>query len=275
MSNALTVQGVRDTLEQRAENIFAAAASHVSQQRMIEMAARCCIQNPKLLECRPVSIVSAVAEAASLGLELGGVLGHAYMVPYKGVATLVPGYLGLKELAYRSDRIAVIDADVVRPGDFFEYQKGTEQFLRHRPGDEVDGNWTHVYAIAKLAHGEWKVDVMSFKQVEHHKQKYARGYDRNDSAWRTAPEAMAKKTVLRRLYKLLPLSAEVQHLVQRDEYVEHGVGDAASLQSGDTLPTDDLDALSEGGPVEQSELFDDFPTPEEAAALDAKAIAES
>lgn len=261
----ITVNGVREELEKRAETIFAAKASHIQQQRMIEMAARCCIQNDQLLSCRPASIISAVAEAASLGLELGGVLGHAYLIPYKGVATLVPGYLGLKELAYRSDRIAVIDADVVRPDDYFEWQKGTNQFLHHKPSDDTDSEWTHVYAIAKTTHGEWKVDVMSFAQVELHKQKYSRGYDRKDSAWKTAPEAMAKKTVLRRLYKLLPLSAEVQQLVQRDEYIEMGVGNGHALQSGDTLTTDDLDALA----------FDDEPSAEEAAALDAQAIAES
>lgn len=257
MSNHLiTVNGVREELEKRAETIFAAKASHIQQQRMIEMAARCCIQNDDLLACRPASIISAVAEAASLGLELGGVLGQAYLIPYKGVATLVPGYLGLKELAYRSDRIAVIDADVVRPDDYFEWQKGTEQFLHHKPADTTSGEWTHAYAVAKTTYGEWKVDVMSFAQIELHKQKYSRGYDRRDSAWKTAPEAMAKKTVLRRLYKLLPLSAEVQNLIQRDEYVEMGVGDAAGLQSGDTLPPDDLDALADG-----SDPDDGYPDP--------------
>ena len=42
------------------------------------------IQTNKLLaQCTPQSIVAGIYQAAQLGLKLDGVLGHAYLVPYK------------------------------------------------------------------------------------------------------------------------------------------------------------------------------------------------
>lgn len=237
------VNDVRQTLQAKADRIMEAAAAHVNAPRLIEMAARCCIANPQLLECSRASLVSAVAEAANLGLELGGVMGQAYLVPYGDTAQLLPGYLGLKELAYRSNQVSVLDANVVHSGDEFEYMLGTECYLKHRPSDEPTSIPTHFYAIAKTIHGEWVVRVMSTSEVEAHRNKFARGHNRKDSPWKTNFEAMGSKTVLRRLYKLLPLASEIQALVNRDEYIDHGTP-ADKLQSGDTAPPDDLDELA-------------------------------
>lgn len=235
---------IREQMLAKRESIFAAAASHIKPERFIELVARSCIATPKLLECSRVSLFTSAAEAARIGLELGGVLGQAYLVPYGGEATLVLGYKGYKELAYRSDRIAVINGDVVRPGDSFEWMKGTEQYIKHKPCDEANSQWTHAYAFAKTTHGEPIVEVMSLKQIERHRDKFAKGHNRSDSAWKTNLEAMSIKTCLRRLAKFLPLSPEIQQLVEREEYIDHGVAlGAPRLLSGEAPPTDEVEQL--------------------------------
>ena len=46
-------------------------------------------KSPNLARCTPESIFRSLKESASLGLEVGGVLGQAYLIPYneKGVMT--------------------------------------------------------------------------------------------------------------------------------------------------------------------------------------------
>ena len=40
---------------------------------------------------------------------------------------------------------------------------------------------------------------MTIKEIHDHAKKYSRGYEKKDGVWKTNPEAMEKKTVLRLL----------------------------------------------------------------------------
>ena len=266
MSNAIStqVQNLRNELEARKETIFAAAASHIRPERFLEQVARVCIKNPKLLECSRSSLFMAAAQAAVLGLEIDSTLGQAYIVPYGNEATLVPGYLGLKELAYRSDKIASIDAEAVYKDDEFDYELGTDKYVKHKPSDSAAENQTptHVYAIVKTVWNENIVKVMSWAQVEKHRNKFSKGANRRDSAWQTNPVPMALKTVLRKALKLAPLSAEVQQLLQADEYVE--AIPENGFTSGTEAPVTDLDAIA--GLLENDAPHE--PTAEELADLE-------
>lgn len=232
---------LRTELEEKRETIFAAAAAHIRPERFNELVARACIKNPDLLSCARSSLFLSAAQAASLGLEIDGVLGHAYLIPFKGQATLVPGYLGLKELAYRSGLISSIETGRVHVDDEFEWERGTQQFLKHRPSDSAaSGSATHVYAIVRTVTHGTIFDVMSWAQVEAHRNKFSKGWQRKDSAWQTSPVAMAEKTVLRKVLKLCPLSAELQRLMQEEEHAEVIEG----FQNGEEAPPTDLDAAA-------------------------------
>lgn len=268
MANSLVVQvaDLRTELEAKKENIFAAAAQHIRPERFIEQVARACIRNTQLLECTRPSLFMAAAQAASLGLEIDGVLGHAYLVPFKNHGTLeavlVPGYLGLKELAYRSGMIASIEMSAVYPDDEFEFEKGTKQFLRHKPSDSsAHSAVKHVYAIVHTTTGGTIFEVMSWAQIEKHRDKFAKGINRADSSWKTNPTAMGLKTVLRKALKLAPLNAELQRLMQHEEYAEQPL-----FQSGTEAPVEDLDAAAEllSGPTSDP-YSGNGPSPEEAA----------
>lgn len=243
MGTSLSVQatGLREQLDEKVKTIYAAAPEHVDVARYNELAVRACIQNPDLFECNRATLFTALASAVSLGLEIGGPLGHAYLIPFKGQVALVPGYLGLKELAYRSGRIASIETGRVKPDDEFEWEKGTSQFLKHKPTDSpVNGAATHVYAIVRTTTHGTMFEVMSWAQVEWHRNKFSKGWQRKDSAWQANPVAMAEKTVLRKVLKLCPLSAELQRMMQEEEYSEASEG----FTSGAEQPPDDLDAAA-------------------------------
>lgn len=222
------IQNVRAILEENSEQIFEALPRHVTPDRMIRTCLSSLRVNPKLLECTQASLFAAITEAATLGLETDGVLGHAYLVPYGNEVQLLPGYKGLIDLCRRSGNISTIYAHVVRPKDFFDYELGLHLKLIHKPSREPhDGKFTHTYAVCHLRDGGEQFEVMTFQEIEDHKKRYAKGYNRSDSPWNTNPESMHKKTVLRRLVKMLPVSAEVQRLVARDEVIEAEVTDRA------------------------------------------------
>ena len=70
----------------------------------------CLAQEPKLATCTRASLIGAMLEIASLGLE-PGVLGEAWLIPFKDrkrnvtEAQVVIGYKGMLELARSSGRV--------------------------------------------------------------------------------------------------------------------------------------------------------------------------
>lgn len=90
-----------------------------------------CERTPKLLSCTPQSILNAAMTFAVLGLPVDGATGQGFMVPFKGIAQALIGYRGYNTLGARAG--LTITAGTVREGDEFEYELGSNAFIRHRP----------------------------------------------------------------------------------------------------------------------------------------------
>lgn len=176
---------------------------------------------PKLMECSEISVLGAIVTAAQLGLEPGGPLGHAYLVPYKnkrgGVdCQLIIGYQGMIQLALRSGMVASISGRVVHQGDDFDWEYGTNEFVRHRPKGVGGRPMTHAYAQAKLVTGGSPFVVMTKEEVDAIRAR-SPGAKRDESPWNTDYEAMARKTAVRQLFRWLPASVEFQAALGADQ----------------------------------------------------------
>jgi recombination protein RecT len=101
---------------------------------------------PKLLDCDRQSIFNAAMSAACLGLEVDGVTGQAYLIPFKGKAQLVIGYKGINTMAARSG--ITITGAVVRDGDQFDYELGSDAFVKHVPALGNKGRIVATWAVA-------------------------------------------------------------------------------------------------------------------------------
>ena len=174
--------------------------------------------NKELLNCDRMSLLGAVVKSAELGLELNTPLGLAYLIPYGGKATLQIGYKGMLNLAYRSPKIAVFEAEVVYEKDEFYYERGLNPVLKHIPSEEKNrGEIKCVYAICRLTNGYSTFVVMTKAEVEEIRIKA-----KTSKIWNEYYEMMAKKTALKRLVKYIPAEAELQTAVDLDSRYEAG-----------------------------------------------------
>jgi recombination protein RecT len=194
-------------IDNRLAIIGASSAAGIEPDRLKMVALGAFTRTPALWTCDPVSIARSIVEAGQLGLEPTGLLGGAYLVPRRGQCTLLVGYRGLVMLAKRSGEVSRVEARVVREHDTFDYGYGLEPYLDHHPSRDADpGNYTAAYAVIVFRDAGRQFDVMSYAEIEAIRKRSA---SPGDGPWVTDWPEMAKKTALRRLLKLAPLTIQV------------------------------------------------------------------
>jgi recombination protein RecT len=215
--NALQVrqQNIRDLIEKAKPKFAAVIPKHIDVDRLVRVTIASINKTPALLNCTQDSLLNAIMIAAQLGVEPTGVLGSAYLVPYGTECTLIVGYRGLIDLARRSGQIESIEAHVVHDNDRFTLKYGLEPVLEHEPAWAGDpGPVKAVYAIAKLKDGGKQIEVMTKQQVDAIRAKSKAG---TKGPWVDHYEEMARKTVVRRICKYLPLTPELADAFALDE----------------------------------------------------------
>lgn len=206
--------------DQFKKQLALAVPKHLNADRMARIAATEVRKNKALLNTEPTSFLGSVMQAAQLGLEPGSALGQAYLVPYGNQCQLIIGYKGMIDLARRSGQVLSLNAYAVREGDDFSFQLGLKPDIHHVPSleaDRIKKPITYVYAVATLKGGGYQFEVMSRAEVE-----AARAKAKSKNIWNTYFEEMAKKTVIRRLFKYLPVSIEALEITNADAKREAG-----------------------------------------------------
>ncbi|WP_419832612.1 recombination protein RecT [Endozoicomonas atrinae] len=231
----------KNTIAQSLEN------TPLTPERLLNVCMTEIRKTPKLRECSQASLLGAVIQSAQLGLEPGSALGHCYLIPFynKKVGGLecqfMLGYRGMLALARRSGAIVNIDARVVFAADEFDLLYGTETRVIHKPRLNGDrGGVLGVYAVAQLQGGGSQVEYMTVEEIMKVRDS---SKAKNDGPWQTHFEEMAKKTVVRRLFKYLPVSIEALTAVGLDERADAGLSqhNEALLRNDDGGVVVDMD----------------------------------
>jgi len=238
--------------------------------QLVRDAMTCLRMTPKLAQCETSSVLGGLMTLAQLGLRPGvGALGHAWLLPMWNtkerchMATLVIGYQGYAELAYRTGRVLNIAPRTVYSNDHYELTYGLDgDHMVHRPYlDGPRGEARLYYAVARLKDGGYAItDPMTQADMETHRDRFAMAKLKDGTIigpWRDHFEAMAHKTMVRRLSKLLPKSTEFAYALAvdngvrvditptaaPDEVTEHPVIDGqveqGEIESGGTQAVDD------------------------------------
>jgi recombination protein RecT len=230
-------------LDQRSQGLLDLLPDPQAVARFRRVTTQALVKNPELLECTAESIVLSVFEAAAQGLEPTGAAGGAHLVPYnvnvgtkaspryEKRAQLIPDYRGVIRLVTKppSDVLS-LEARVVKEGDEFTYELGTDAFVHHVPSLAAERSakpTTHVYAVARMKNGERLPDVMDRAEIE---QIQKRGRGAAFSPWATDWDEMAKKTLIKRISKVLPVRPDIRSLLLREDEL------AESEPAGDTPP---------------------------------------
>lgn len=148
-----------------------------------------------------------------LGLIRGAYLGldalnnEMYLVPYGSQLNFMPSYKGMIKLCikYSTREISTIYAKIVREGDeFVEEIVNGQPSITFRPKPFNNKTMVGCFAVCLYKDGGMIYEVMSKDDVEQCKRS---SKSKNSPAWSFYSE-MAKKTVLRRLAKSIPLDID-------------------------------------------------------------------
>lgn len=209
-----------------------------------------------LQQCDAKTVIGAAAIAATLDLPVNPSLGFAWIVPYRnnGVweAQFQIGYKGYTQLALRSGQYRTIHVGSVYEGEIRpltarERLTGELAFVENP--DVPENAKTEGYAAYfRLLNGAEMWDHMTVAEVTAHAKRFSKAFNKPASPWHSDFDAMACKTVLKRLLSHYGmLSVQMQAAL---------VADQAVVRDADTGEVDYVDAGSaidvEGGTVEPS-----------------------
>lgn len=209
-------------------------------------------ENRQLLECVPMTLVASALMAAQLGLQPGGAMGECWIIPRRNQgrweANFQLGYKGLRQLAYRSAQVRMIESRIVWEGDDFDFHHGLGGTnWKHKPTDQATDRWTYVYAAAETVLGGEAFEAMSREQVLAHRDRYVSKQKDGQwpKAWRDNEPEMARKTVTAALCRQLPMSVEFRDALAADGMTPYALApDLAgmmSLERGSQEEVDDAD----------------------------------
>lgn len=167
--------------------------------------------NPYLMKCETLSVKDAVVNIALTGLTLNPALKYAYLVPRKVKnelkCILDISYIGMIKILTDAGAVKNVDAGVIYSNDKYDFRKGSDPYFKHQPALSNRGEKIGAYAIAFLRDGGFQFEILGREDIEKVRatsESYKNEEGRKYSPWETWEDEMWKKTVLKRLFKLLP-----------------------------------------------------------------------
>lgn len=258
------IEVLKNVVARKADDFKMVLPSHISVDKFQRTIATAALSNPQLMECNRQSLLIAAMKLAQDGLLPDG--REAALVPFKTwnretrenvwQVQSMPMAYGLRKKILQSGevlslQVGVVYADEVNKG--FIYEIGLEPPVRHRPDlfaepeQRTDDKIVAAYSIARIKNGDaeplWSVEVMARHEIDKVRQASQTGAVGKtvkfgkDAGKPIEPKGpwvdwfaeMAKKTVLRRHSKMLPMSGDLIDTFDRDDAEEQRAQGAARL----------------------------------------------
>ena len=161
-----------------------------------------------------MTVIQSALKAASFDLPIDQNLGYAYIVPFKNSkknsdgtwvkkmeASFILGWKGMHQLALRTGAYKTINVTDIREGELKSYNRLTEEVeVTFEEDDDKRESLPVIGYVGyyRLINGAEKTIYMTVKQIENHEKKFRKG-DYMGKGWKDDWDAMARKTVYRRL----------------------------------------------------------------------------
>jgi recombination protein RecT len=260
MSQVAVINEVRGAIEKMAPQFKAALPAHVSVERFIRVTLTAVQTNPNLLNADRRTLFAAATKAAQMGLLPDGREGA--IVTFKDQAQWMPMVAGIMKLVRNSGEISTWSVQAVYENDNFDFCLGDEEHITHKPSLSNRGKLIAVYSIVSMKDGEKSREVMSVEDVNAIR---ARSRSGNSGPWQTDFAEMAKKTVVRRHSKRLPLSTDIDGVIKEDDELfmpEPAPQEAAQAAEAPAAPkrASRLQKVAEQAPASDDDGVIDMPT---------------
>jgi len=207
------VQEVRTSIEKMAPQFKAALPSHVSVERFVRVTLTAIQTSPALLEADRRSLYAAATRAAQTGLLPDGREGA--IVTFKGQAQWMPMVAGIMKLVRNSGEISTWSVQAVYENDTFDFELGDNERIVHKPALRNRGPIIGAYSIVTMKDGERSREFMSAEETS--TRSATRSRSGGSGPWVTDYAEMAKKTVVRRHAKRLPMSTDLDGVLHEDD----------------------------------------------------------
>lgn len=302
-TRAEATQQLQQQLSVRAEQFKAALPGHISLEKFQSTVITAVQSDPELLRANRQSFLLACQKAAQDGLlpdkreaalvifkrnfkDAQGAWQQALEVAY------MPMVYGLRKKILQSGEITDISTNVVYRREAAEgaflYEEGTERYLRHRPmldlskEDADDANIIAAYSMATFRDGSRSFEVMRRFEIDEVREvsqtgatKDRYGKDRKPSGpWVDWFAEMAKKTVMRRHSKTLPMSGDLVDVEAQDEVNARSLDNVLSIPGGKAVALPPHQAEGDGGTFdhETGELLTDQSASSSGVQLDERGM---
>lgn len=219
----------------------------------------------------PMTVIQSALKAASFDLPIDQNLGYAYIVPFKNKkknedgtwtkkmeASFILGWKGMHQLALRTGAYKTINVVDIREGELKSYNKLTEEVDVVFEEDEDKREALPIVGYLgyyRLVNGAEKTIYMTIKQIENHEKKHRKG-EYQGKGWRDDWDAMARKTVYRRLIgKWGVMSITYQNAQDgaalAQQMRDEGYTDDPAPSFGDFIEAEAIDVDTESGEVSE------------------------
>lgn len=212
MSQLTVVDQVRNQLTAMQPQFAAALPKHVDPARFVRVVMTAVQMTPSLLDADRRTLFASAMRASQMGLLPDSREGA--IVTFKNQAQFMPMVAGIMKLVRNSGEISTWSVQAVYENDQFDFCLGDEEHITHKPSLANRGKLIAVYSIVTMKDGEKSREVMSVEDVNAIR---ARSRSGNSGPWQTDFAEMAKKTVVRRHSKRLPLSTDIDGMIKEDD----------------------------------------------------------
>ena len=212
-TTALTPVFLKNTIDSMVAKDELPLPSNVSASAFKNAAMVALTDNPKLAQCDPASVFKALRKLAGMGLVPDG--HEAALVPfntkvgnsYVNLCQAMPMVAGLIKRARNSGEISSLWAQVVLENEELKVwvDDGMQKFTHDYDPLSRSGEVRGAYAVAKLKDGTIEFEPMARDEID---KIRAVSKSKDGPAWRNWFTEMAKKSVIRRLCKRLPMSTD-------------------------------------------------------------------
>jgi recombination protein RecT len=258
-------------LEKGAREFKKALPAHITPDKLQRTILTAVQNNPKLLQADRRSLLNSAMKAAQDGLLPDG--REAAFVEFRvnekvgtqwesrQMIQYMPMVYGLRKKIVQSGEITSLEVNIVYAAEVakgaFLYEVGLEPPLRHRPALDLteaetgDDQVVAAYSIATFKDGTKSYELMRRFEIEKVREASNTGATRDKKGqereskgpWKDWFPEMAKKTVMRRHSKSLPMSGDILDVEARDDavYAESTMGVLGSAEGGQPQLSDRTD----------------------------------